>query len=159
MFVATAILSGLLALLFTAASLGKLGREQRQVDTAEKLMIPWARYRLIAAPEAGGAIGLLVGLKVAPLGVAAAAGLVALMAGAVLFRGRDHDAKPLIAGDAMVMVIARGHGRTTRRDCVRFANRRPEGRTGPVSLDPAARVLPFQDGALSRRYSHGISPG
>jgi DoxX-like family len=106
MFVATAILSGLLALLFTAASLGKVRREQRQVDTAEKLKIPWARYRLIAAPEAAGAIGLLVGLKVAPLGVAAAAGLVALMAGAVFFRARVHDANPLIAGDATVMVIA-----------------------------------------------------
>jgi hypothetical protein len=106
MFVATAILSGLLALLFIAASLGKLGKEQRQVETAEKLKISWPRYRLIAAPEAAGAIGLLVGLKVAPLGVAAAAGLVVLMAGAVFFRARVYDAGSLIAGDAMVMAIA-----------------------------------------------------
>lgn len=106
MFVATAVLSGLLALLFTAGALGKLGRAKSEVEKAKRLSIAWERYRLIALPEAAAVVGLLVGLRVAPLGVAAAAGLVALMAGAVSIRARIHDSAPLIAGDGVILAIA-----------------------------------------------------
>jgi hypothetical protein len=106
MFIAAAILSGLLAFVFGAGAVGKLTRMRSQVDTAAKLHISWPRYRLIAVPEAAAAIGLLVGLGVAPLGVAAAIGLVALMAGAVVFRLRVHDAFGFVAGDTMLLLIA-----------------------------------------------------
>jgi hypothetical protein len=66
----------------------------------------WPRYRLIAVPEAAAAVGLLAGLAVAPLGVAAATGLVALMAGALAFRIRVHDAIPFLLGDAAFLVLA-----------------------------------------------------
>ena len=106
MFVGTAILSGLFVFVFGAGAVGKLTRMHSQVDTATKLRIPWPRYRLIAIPEAAAAIGLLVGLGVAPLGVAAALGLVLLMAGAVAFRLRVRDAVGFVAGDAALMVLA-----------------------------------------------------
>lgn len=106
MFVATAALSGLLAFVFGVGALAKLTKLRIQVDTAAKLRISWSRYRLIAFPEASAAVGLLAGLTIAPLGVAAAVGLVALMAGALAFRIRVHDAILFLAGDATFLVLA-----------------------------------------------------
>jgi hypothetical protein len=106
MFVATAVLSGLLAFVFATGAVGKVVKMRPELDKAVRLRIPWSRYRLIALPEAAAVVGLMVGLNFAPLGVAAAIGLVALMVGAVAFRVRVSDAIPLIAGDAAVMVIA-----------------------------------------------------
>jgi hypothetical protein len=106
MFIAAAVLSGLLAFLFGAGAIGKLTHIRSQVDTAAKLHIPWSRYRLIAVPEAAAAVGLLGGLWFAPLGVAAAIGVVMLMAGAVGFRIRAHDAVGFVAGDAVLLALA-----------------------------------------------------
>lgn len=106
MFIATAALSGLLAFVFGAGAVGKLTGIRSEVDKSTKLRISWPRYRLIAVPEATAAVGLLAGLGIAPLGVAAAAGLVALMAGALAFRIRVHDTIPFLVGDATVMVLA-----------------------------------------------------
>jgi len=106
MFVATAVLSGLLAFVFGAGAVGKLTTMRSEVDKASKLKIPWPRYRLIAVPEAAAAAGLLAGLGIAALGIAAAAGLVALMAGALAFRLRVHDAIAFLAGDAALLVLA-----------------------------------------------------
>lgn len=106
MFIATAVLSVLLAFVFGAGAVGKLTKMRSELNKAITLEIPWSRYRLIAVPEAAGTLGLLAGLVVAPLGVAAAVGLVALMAGAVAFRLRVHDKIPLVVGDASVMVLA-----------------------------------------------------
>jgi hypothetical protein len=106
MFVATMVLSGLLAFVFAAAAVGKITQMRTELGKAAKLKIPWPRYRLIAVPEAAAAAGLLAGLGIAPLGIAAAAGLVALMAGALAFRIRVHDAIPFLLGDAALLVLA-----------------------------------------------------
>lgn len=106
MFIAAAVLSGLLAFVFGAGALGKLTRMRSQLDTAAKLRIEWRRYRLIALPEAAAAVGLLAGLGIAALGIAAALGLVLLMAGAIAFRLRVHDAFGFVFGDTMLMVLA-----------------------------------------------------
>jgi hypothetical protein len=106
LFIATAVLSGLLAFVFGAGAVGKLTAMRSEVDKSTKLKIPWPRYRLIAIPEAAAAVGLLAGLGVAPLGVAAAVGLVALMAGALAFRIRVHDTMPFLIGDSTVLVLA-----------------------------------------------------
>jgi hypothetical protein len=55
------LFSGLLAFVFGSAAIGKLVRQREQVLTAEKLRIPWGRYRWIAAPEAAATAGLLIG--------------------------------------------------------------------------------------------------
>ena len=106
MFIAAAALSGLLAFVVGMGAVGKLTRMRSQVETAAKLRIAWPRYRLIAVPEAAAAAGLLAGLGIAPLGVAAAGGVVMLMAGAVAFRLRAHDAVRFVLGDATLMVMA-----------------------------------------------------
>jgi hypothetical protein len=105
-FAATAALSGLLAFVFGAGAAGKLTKARSEVGKARKLKIPWPRYRLIAVPEAAAAAGLLAGLRIAPLGIAAAAGLVALMTGALIFRARVRDAVPFLLGDAALLVLA-----------------------------------------------------
>jgi DoxX-like protein len=106
MFAATAVLSALLAFLFGAAAAGKLTKMRSELDKARKLKISWPRYRLIAVPEAAAAAGLLAGLGIAPLGIAAAIGLVALMAGALAFRIRVRDTIPFLAGDAAILALA-----------------------------------------------------
>ena len=106
MFIATAALSAVLAFVFGAGAVGKVTAMRSQVDTAAKLRIDWRRYRLIAVPEAAAATGLLAGLGIAPLGVAAAAGLILLMAGAVAFRVHVHDTLGFVFGDVMLMVLA-----------------------------------------------------
>ena len=106
MFTATVVLSGLLAFVFGAAAAGKLTQARSELDKATKLRISWRRYRLIAVPEAAAAAGLLAGLGIAVLGIAAAAGLVALMAGALAFRIRVRDAIPWLLGDAAVLMLA-----------------------------------------------------
>lgn len=106
MFVASAILSCALALLFGLGGLEKITGNRRQASTAAKLDIPWHRYRLIAIPEIAASAGLLVGLAFAPFGIAAAVGLVLLMTGALLFRLRARDAVPFLLGDGMFIALA-----------------------------------------------------
>jgi DoxX-like family len=106
MFVATVVLSGLLAFVFGVAAFGKLTKMRSELGKARKLKIPWPRYRLIAVPEAAAAAGLLAGLGIAALGTAAAAGLVVLMAGALAFRIRVRDAIPFLLGDTALLVLA-----------------------------------------------------
>src|SRR5437899_6079137 len=106
MLIATVALSSLLALVFALAGAAKLGGEKRQVETADRLHVPWARYRLIAAPEIAASAGLMAGLAVAPLGVAAAIGLVVVMTSALVLRCREHDAVGFLLGDAMLVALA-----------------------------------------------------
>lgn len=100
------VFSGLLALVFGSAAIGKLVGQRQQVQTAEKLRIPWGRYRWIAAPEAAASVGLLIGYASPPFAAAAAVGLVVLMAGALSFRLRIHDSAGFLLGDAAVLGLA-----------------------------------------------------
>jgi uncharacterized membrane protein YphA (DoxX/SURF4 family) len=100
------LFSGLLAFVFGSAAIGKLLRQRQQVQTAEKLRIPWSRYRWIAAPEAAGCAGLLIGYASTPFAVAAAIGLVFLMAGALVFRARIHDSAGFLLGDSTLLGLA-----------------------------------------------------
>ena len=53
--------------------------------------IPWNRYQLIGVAELAAAAGVVAGLWWHPLGVAAAAGMVLLLLGAVLTHRRSAD--------------------------------------------------------------------
>jgi hypothetical protein len=100
------LLSGILIFVFGSAAIGKLVRQRQQVQTAEKLRIPWDRYRWIAAPEAAAVVGLLIGYAIEPFATAAAIGLVVLMAGALTFRLRVHDSVGFLLGDAVLLGLA-----------------------------------------------------
>jgi uncharacterized membrane protein YphA (DoxX/SURF4 family) len=91
MFVVTIVLAILLSLAYAAAGIQKLAGSKMARENADHLRISFPRYRLIGVPEVLAVVGLLVGLAVWPLGVAAAAGLVILMAGAVITHLRVGD--------------------------------------------------------------------
>ena len=100
------VFSGVLAFVFGSAAVAKLARQSRQVQTAEKLRIPWNRYRWIGVPEAAASSGLLIGYASAPFAAAAAIGLVLLMAGALAFRLRIHDSAGFLLGDVALLGLA-----------------------------------------------------
>ncbi len=106
MLIAGDLLSGLLIFVFGGGAVGKLLRAQSQVQTAQRLRIGWQRYRLIGAPEAAAALGLLAGFAIAPLGAAAAIGLALLMAGALAFRLRVRDSAPFLLADGLLLAFA-----------------------------------------------------
>jgi uncharacterized membrane protein YphA (DoxX/SURF4 family) len=90
-FIVTIILSVILAFAFGVAGAQKVAGAKMARDTADHLGVEWNRYRGIGVLELLAAIGLLAGLAVWPLNVAAAAGLVLLMIGAVVFHIRAGD--------------------------------------------------------------------
>jgi uncharacterized membrane protein YphA (DoxX/SURF4 family) len=91
MFIVTIVLAILLALAFGAAGGQKVAGVKSAMDNADHLHFSHNAYKGIGALELLAAIGLLAGLAVWPLGVAAAAGLVLLMIGAVITHIRVGD--------------------------------------------------------------------
>ncbi len=60
-------------------------------------------WRVIGTLETAGAVGVLVGIAVPALGVAAAVGLACLMLGAIASRLKVKDSVLLILGDVVVL--------------------------------------------------------
>jgi|SRR5580693_4878914 hypothetical protein len=83
------------SLLLAAACLlpaaGKLLGHPKMRQSAAHFGIRWPRYRLIGAAELAAAAGVLAGLWWPPLGVAAAAGMVLLLLGALITHRRAAD--------------------------------------------------------------------
>ncbi|MGW2216814.1 DoxX family protein [Nonomuraea sp. NPDC001684] len=92
MFIAIVVLSLLLALAFAGAGFPKLTGKDAMAAQLGKLGVSAGLMRVIGALEILGAVGLVAGLWVEVLGVAAAAGLALLMAGAVATHLRARDA-------------------------------------------------------------------
>jgi hypothetical protein len=84
-------LSILLAALCLLPSAAKLTAQPAMQASADHFGIEWARYRLIGVAEFAAAFGILAGLVWHPLGVAAAAGMAALLAGALVMHVRAGD--------------------------------------------------------------------
>ena len=91
MFVATVIVSALVALVAAASGLPQGHRRGPDIEEAIHLGLPRIGYATIGSLELAAAAGVLAGLAVAPLGIAAAAGLVVMMAGAVASHARVGD--------------------------------------------------------------------
>ncbi len=106
---ATIVITVFSAVVFLVAAAMKLTAQPRSIDTRDRLGVTPDRWRLIAALEIAGAIGVLVGLAFRPLGVAAACGLVALSVGALgahLVRLRDPFGEAAAALVALVLSVA-----------------------------------------------------
>jgi uncharacterized membrane protein YphA (DoxX/SURF4 family) len=106
MFVVTIILAVLLALVFGMAGAQKVVGAKTAMDNADHINASHGLYRVIGVLELLAAIGLLVGLAVAPLGIAAGVGLVLLMIGAVVFHVRAHDAMKAMTPPVVLAVLA-----------------------------------------------------
>ena len=74
-------------------------------QSAAHFGIPWPRYRLIGAAELAAAAGILVGLWWHPIGVAAAAGMILLLTGALITRRRAADSGKDTASAVLALVI------------------------------------------------------
>jgi len=99
---ATAVVTVLVALLFAAAAAMKLTAQPRSIATRDRLGVSPATWRALAGLEVAGTVGVLAGLALPALGIAAALGLVALSIGALgahLVRLHDPvgEAAPAIA--------------------------------------------------------------
>lgn len=96
MSTATVFVSVVLALLFLGTAAGKLTGYAASVTIRDHLAIPAVRWQQIGLLEVAGAVGVLIGLALRPLGIAAAAGLVLLSLGAIATHVRAGD-KPAVA--------------------------------------------------------------
>jgi hypothetical protein len=85
------VLSILLAALFLLLGVAKVLALPRMRQLAEHAGFSVAAYRGIGALEVAGAAGLLLGLTVPVLGALAGAGLLLLLAGAVITHVRKRD--------------------------------------------------------------------
>jgi uncharacterized membrane protein YphA (DoxX/SURF4 family) len=105
MFVTISLLLAVACLLPAA---GKLTGQPRMRKSAAHFGIPWSRYRLIGAAELAAAAGILIGLWWHPLGVAAAAGMAALLVGAIITHRKAADSvkdmAPAVGG--LVLTLA-----------------------------------------------------
>lgn len=106
MFIATLVLALLLAAVFAMAGASKLAGVQKMRDGAAHLGFSFPAYQRIGALEVAGAAGLLIGLWFAPLGIAAAAGLVLLMIGAAYFHLKAKDSLQIAAAPAVLALLA-----------------------------------------------------
>lgn len=104
---AAVIVTILLAVLFTFSSFIKLFGVRQSVEIRDHLGIAAGRWRMIGLVEFAGVIGVLTGLVWAPVGVAAAAALVLLAVGAVVFHVRASDTvadtAPAVVGVALAV--------------------------------------------------------
>jgi hypothetical protein len=92
MFIALVITTVLLALMALGSAAMKLRRnEQVLASISGTVGVPERFLPVLAALEIAGAIGIVAGLWIAPLGIAAAAGLTAYFVGAVIGHLRVRD--------------------------------------------------------------------
>ncbi|MFE9633034.1 DoxX family protein [Streptomyces sp. NPDC006463] len=110
MFIAYAVVGGLLALALTASATFTLQRNDQIVASMRKVQVPDSWLPRLATLKAAGAIGLVAGLWITPLGIAAAIGATLYFVGAVIahLRAKDYELAPaatLTAVSAAALVL------------------------------------------------------
>jgi hypothetical protein len=106
MFIATAVVSGLLALALLASSRGKLVKDPQVMKVVTTVGVPENRRWVLAAAETAGAGGIVTGLFWWPAGVAGTTGVVLPFVGAIAahLRVKDNGVVPALA--LLVMAVA-----------------------------------------------------
>jgi uncharacterized membrane protein YphA (DoxX/SURF4 family) len=92
MFIAYAIVAIVLSLALLGSAAGKLTKNPKATEALTTVGVPDARWPVLAGLEVAGAIGLIIGLWVPALGVAAGVGVVLYFIGAVVAHLRADDA-------------------------------------------------------------------
>ncbi|MEE6257407.1 DoxX family protein [Plantactinospora sonchi] len=103
MFVGYVVLALLLAVVLAMSGFGKLTRDPKITASLQKAGVPLHWFPPLAGCEIAGAVGLVVGIWLAPLGVAAATGVTLYFVGAVVAHLRARDLAGL---GAPVVVLA-----------------------------------------------------
>lgn len=91
MFVATVIVSTLFTLVLFGSAAGKATRHPEVISRMVAVGVPENRVSLLAIPQFAGAVGLVVGLWIAPIGIVAAACLVLYFVLAIVAHLRAGD--------------------------------------------------------------------
>lgn len=92
------------AFIVTYSGIGKILRHPLQVKVVhETVGVPLQYFPMLATCEFAGALGLVVGIWVAPVGIAAAIGLVLYFVGAVFSHLQVGDVKGI--GSAAFMLV------------------------------------------------------
>jgi DoxX-like family len=105
MFLATIVICLLLAALLSYAAVRKLGHSEPVVQSYARVGVPEDKLDYLAAILLAGAAGLTLGLVWAPIGVAAAIGVIAYFVLAVASHIRAGDTENLPT-PAAILVIA-----------------------------------------------------
>jgi hypothetical protein len=101
------------ALMVAYSGVGKIRRHPLQVRVIhETVGVPLRYFPLLAACEFAGALGLVVGMWEAPIGIAAGIGLVLYFVGAVVSHLRVGDFKGI--GSAVFMLVLAAGALTLR---------------------------------------------
>jgi hypothetical protein len=95
MLVAAAVTSVLLAALLAYSAFTKLSHQERFVQGYTRVGVPEDKLDYLAGLLLAGAAGLVLGLFWAPIGVAAAVGVVLYFLAAIAFHLRADDAEHL----------------------------------------------------------------
>jgi hypothetical protein len=106
MFLATAIVSVLLASLLVFTAIRKLSHRPEVVQTYVRVGVPEDKLDYLAVILLAGAAGLLVGLLWAPIGIAAAIGLIVYFLLAIGAHIRADDTESLPAPVAIELISA-----------------------------------------------------
>ncbi|MFJ7268181.1 DoxX family protein [Streptomyces sp. NPDC099050] len=113
MFIAYAVAAGLLALTLAASATFTLQRNPAITESMAKVGVPDSWLPRLAALKAAGAIGLVAGLWLPPLGIAAAVGVALYFIGAIVahLRAKDYAFAPaavllLVAAAALILRVA-----------------------------------------------------
>jgi DoxX-like family len=110
MFLATIIVSSVLAAMLAYSAYSKLTRQAAIVASVDRVGFPRDQLDYLAGILLAAAAGLVLGLFWAPVGVAAAAGVVAYFAVTIAFHVRAHDLahapKPALIGLIAAVALA-----------------------------------------------------
>lgn len=105
MYVATVIVTALLATVLTASAALKLSHTPAVIEFYGKVGVPADKLNYLAALLLAAAAGLVTGLLWPPIGVAAASGVVLYFAAAIGFHLRARDLKGL-PNPMLLLVLA-----------------------------------------------------
>ena len=95
-----------LAVVFLLSGASKVARHPISLVARDKLAVDPRAWSLLGGAEIAGAAGVLVGLSVRPLGIAATVGLVIVGLGAIAAHRRAHDAPAEAAPAVVALVLA-----------------------------------------------------
>lgn len=99
------VVAVLLSAVLAMSARGKLTKDERSVDVIHnKAKVPLSWFPLLAGLELLGAAGLLIGIAVVPIGIAAGVGLVLYFVGAVGAHLRAKD--PMVLRPLFMLALA-----------------------------------------------------
>jgi hypothetical protein len=104
MFIASIVVSALLALAMAGSAVNKLIKNETVMKGMDVVRVPRDRVWMLAVLELAAAVGLVVGIFWWPIGVAAAIGVIVYFVGAIVAHARVSDTKGMTAPAALLVL-------------------------------------------------------